>query len=301
MAVDAVGADVERAVLVPLDGDVVGRVGGVLDLGVGLDPVDALADLAPEPVGVLDRALVHRQVLLVVDPGAARPLGGYVVDLVRHRARSSRGRHRVASIIGSRARWATARWSNDGARFLVVPVLVTGIQRATHAGACRLLDPVHKARDDKVGPADGFVRRRNEIGLRSRTAARTGFSACAARIGASGLDLRRRLLRLALAQLELVGDAVGGGHHQLAVVPGPLRQLLALPLHLHRHHRARLQVDDRPRARPPRGLSHRRRAGVEAQHGDAGERRLLDVPFENARLALAHHFEVDLADVETHR
>ena len=86
--VDAVGRDVERAVLVPFDRDVVGRVGGVLDLGVGLDPVDALAHLAPEPVRVLDRALVHRQILLVVDPGPGRPLGGYVVDLVRHGASS---------------------------------------------------------------------------------------------------------------------------------------------------------------------------------------------------------------------
>ena len=85
MPVDAVGRDVERAVLVPLDRDVVGIVGGVLDLGVGLDPVDALADLAPEPVRVLDRALVHRQVLLV-DPGAARPLATrYRMQLPRHR------------------------------------------------------------------------------------------------------------------------------------------------------------------------------------------------------------------------
>src|SRR5581483_6739002 len=52
----------------------------------GLDPVDALADLAPERVRVLDRALVHGLVALVVDPGAARPLGGYAVDLLGHGA-----------------------------------------------------------------------------------------------------------------------------------------------------------------------------------------------------------------------
>ena len=86
--VDAVGRHVERAVLVPLDRDVVGRVGGVLDLGVGLDPVDALAHLAPEPVRVLDRALVHREILLVVDVGPGRPFGGNVVDLVGHAASS---------------------------------------------------------------------------------------------------------------------------------------------------------------------------------------------------------------------
>ncbi len=84
VAVDAVGADVERAVLVPLDRYVLGRVGGVLDLGVGLDPVDALAHLAPEQGRLVDRALVHCQVFVVVEEGPARPLGGDVIDLVGH-------------------------------------------------------------------------------------------------------------------------------------------------------------------------------------------------------------------------
>src|SRR5437870_5500884 len=71
--------------------------------------------------------------------------------------------------------------------------------------------------------------------------------AAAPRVLALGLgDLlgRRRLLGLDLAQLKFVGDAVGACHRQLAVVPGPLRLLLALTLHLHGHYRVRLQIDD---------------------------------------------------------
>src|SRR5215813_12371628 len=84
MSVDAVGGDVEGAILVPLDGDVVGSIGGILHARVGLDPVDALADLAPELVWILNGTLIHRQVFGAVHPGAARPFGGYVIDLVRH-------------------------------------------------------------------------------------------------------------------------------------------------------------------------------------------------------------------------
>src|SRR5262249_5126686 len=72
----------------PFDRDVVGRVRGVLHPGVRLDPVDALAVLAPECVRIADRGLVHRLVLGVVDVGALRPFGGDFVNRVGH-ARSS--------------------------------------------------------------------------------------------------------------------------------------------------------------------------------------------------------------------
>jgi len=58
MAVDAIGRDVELAVLEPFDRDVVVVERGVLDLGEGLDPVDALAVLAPERVRIGEAAYI---------------------------------------------------------------------------------------------------------------------------------------------------------------------------------------------------------------------------------------------------
>src|SRR5262249_40832102 len=84
MPVDAVRRDVEHAVLVPFDRDVVRIVRGVLDLGIRLDPVDALAVLAPERVRVADRGLVHRLVLRVVHVGALGPVGRDVVNRLGH-------------------------------------------------------------------------------------------------------------------------------------------------------------------------------------------------------------------------
>ncbi len=70
MAVDAVVAGVERAVLVPADLDVAREV-GVLDPRVGLHPVQALAFLAPELLGVAHRLLVFAGIAGFVDPGRA--------------------------------------------------------------------------------------------------------------------------------------------------------------------------------------------------------------------------------------
>ncbi len=84
MAVDAIVAGVERAVLEPFDRDVVRIVGGVLHLGEGLDPVDALGLLAPELGRVLHRGGVHFLVLGVVHIGALLPIGGNVIDLIGH-------------------------------------------------------------------------------------------------------------------------------------------------------------------------------------------------------------------------
>ena len=90
VAVDAVIGGVQRAVLEPLDGDFAGLVGGVLHLGEGPHPVDALGLLAPELVGIGDRGLVHLLVLGVVDKGAALPLSRNVVNLVFGHRYSSR-------------------------------------------------------------------------------------------------------------------------------------------------------------------------------------------------------------------
>ena len=72
-----------------------GVEGGVLDLGVGLEPVDALAVLGPEAVRVVDRALVHR----------------LVFGRVRHRRASPirRERHKPCRTWGSSRASARAR------------------------------------------------------------------------------------------------------------------------------------------------------------------------------------------------
>src|SRR6266545_1331114 len=84
MPVDAIVRDVGDAVLVPFDRHAMQVERGVLDLAVRLEPIDALADLAPEPVGVLDRARVHLAIFRLVDEGAALPVGRDLVKLVRH-------------------------------------------------------------------------------------------------------------------------------------------------------------------------------------------------------------------------
>ena len=85
MPVDAVPGDVEHAVLEPFDRDIAGREGGVLDLGEGLDPADALGLFGPEAVGILDRARVHVAVFGLVDPGALGPFRRHIVNFLGHR------------------------------------------------------------------------------------------------------------------------------------------------------------------------------------------------------------------------
>ena len=84
MAVDAIVRDVGDAVWIPSNRNVMRVVGGFLDLGVGLEPVDALAHLAPKAVGIGDRAGVHLLVFGLVDICAIRPCGGNVIHLFGH-------------------------------------------------------------------------------------------------------------------------------------------------------------------------------------------------------------------------
>ena len=65
--VDAVRGDVQRAVLEPFDRHVGKFERGVLDARVRLDPVETLAFLAPELVGLVDALLVELLVLGLVD------------------------------------------------------------------------------------------------------------------------------------------------------------------------------------------------------------------------------------------
>ncbi len=90
--VHAVVRDVGGAVLVPFDRDLARLVRDVLDLGVGLEPVDPLAVLAPEGLGVGERGLVHLLVLGVVDVGALLPGLRDGVELLGHLPHPKTGR-----------------------------------------------------------------------------------------------------------------------------------------------------------------------------------------------------------------
>src|SRR5690606_18683800 len=59
-------------VLEPLDRNFAGK-GGVLDLGVRLEPIDALTVLAPEPVRILDALGIPFEVGLIVDQRVLLP------------------------------------------------------------------------------------------------------------------------------------------------------------------------------------------------------------------------------------
>ncbi len=80
VAIDAIVAGVQRAILEPFDRDIVRVVGGVLDLAERLDPVDALGLLGPEAVRVLDRTRVHLLILGVIGVGPFAPVGRNVID-----------------------------------------------------------------------------------------------------------------------------------------------------------------------------------------------------------------------------
>lgn len=72
VAVNAVGRNVERAVLEPFDRNVVIVVGSVLHLGERLDPVHPFAVLTPEAIGVFHGTLIHFLIFGIVD---MRPRG----------------------------------------------------------------------------------------------------------------------------------------------------------------------------------------------------------------------------------
>src|SRR4051794_18955203 len=85
MAIDAIPGDVEDAILEPFDGNVTGGEGAILDLGEGLDPVNAPALLGPESRGILHRARVHLLIFGLIDPGALCPFSADVINLLGHR------------------------------------------------------------------------------------------------------------------------------------------------------------------------------------------------------------------------
>ena len=73
--VDAVGRDVEFAVFIPVDADIAGGKAGILDLGIGGDPVKPLPVLAPERIRILDRGRVHGIIFRRIDMGMGDEIG----------------------------------------------------------------------------------------------------------------------------------------------------------------------------------------------------------------------------------
>src|SRR6185437_3131176 len=98
VTVDAVIGSVQYAIFKPFDRDVTGGVGPVADLAEGLDPVDPLAMLGPEAVGVADRALIHLAVFGLIDEGSLGPFCRHVIDSVGHNGPSTLKPMNAASI-----------------------------------------------------------------------------------------------------------------------------------------------------------------------------------------------------------
>ena len=78
--VEAIGRDVERAIREPADAEIRFIVGAGRQLGPRPDPIDPRALLAPESLGLLDRAAVFLGMAGGIDIGAARPFGGDGMD-----------------------------------------------------------------------------------------------------------------------------------------------------------------------------------------------------------------------------
>ena len=72
MAINAVCRYVQRAVLIPTDIYIVIGKGGVFDLGVGLDPIKALALFAPKRLGIGNGGLIHCCVFIRVNMRASK-------------------------------------------------------------------------------------------------------------------------------------------------------------------------------------------------------------------------------------
>ncbi len=73
MPVDAIHADIQNAVLVPLDVDLAEGEIGVLDLGIGLDPVQPLALAGPEGFRITNRFGIETVVIGGLDVRVFEP------------------------------------------------------------------------------------------------------------------------------------------------------------------------------------------------------------------------------------
>ena len=83
MPVETIVGCVQDTVFEPFDMDVAAEI-DVLDLGRILEPGNAFRLLGPEPLGVLDRLLVHVEVGVVVGPGLFGPVLRDRIDVFLH-------------------------------------------------------------------------------------------------------------------------------------------------------------------------------------------------------------------------
>src|SRR5437016_2061473 len=84
MAIDAVGAHIQRAVLEPADVEILRVVGNVHHFGERLDPVDATGLLGPEALRIAERPRVHLLVPRLRHMRARPPFFGNRKYLVGH-------------------------------------------------------------------------------------------------------------------------------------------------------------------------------------------------------------------------
>src|SRR6478735_2345593 len=70
MTVDTVVAGVQRAILEPFDRNIGWPESGILDLGEGVHPIDALGLLRPKTIRILNRVRVHILILGVINVSA---------------------------------------------------------------------------------------------------------------------------------------------------------------------------------------------------------------------------------------
>ena len=84
MPIKAIMRDIGLSIFEPFDRDVRRGKRNVLDLCIGLEPIDALPFLAPIFFIMVDRARIGGAIFGVVEPGALGPSGGHVIDFLGH-------------------------------------------------------------------------------------------------------------------------------------------------------------------------------------------------------------------------
>jgi len=99
VAIEAIGGEVERAVLEPADAEIRLVEAGGADLGEGPDPVAGRSASPRQSVsGIGERLRVHRLIAGLVDPGAPGPILGDRIGGLAHRGRPLRKRCVSAAI-----------------------------------------------------------------------------------------------------------------------------------------------------------------------------------------------------------